>query len=249
MALDKAALSSIIECWGSIEDAATAVVLIGVIGELVAELTHLVRSDRWHRRLAVGSILAVIIGIAGELASQHRLSGYNGELVAMINDDAANASKEAADASERAANIEALTAWRDIRENLPAIQAALKGTLGSITLEYVQADPESVSLAAQISHIIDDNPGWKGVITPKLYSNRAVVGIHIPDRGNAASRALRAAFDVAKVSYLSDEVPEESTTVGIMTMGPSPVTTDAVITIGSREAPFAKLGQKKVMKT
>jgi hypothetical protein len=68
MTFSKDELSSLVAVWGRIEDVATAIVLLGVVGEFVSELTSWIKSCRWKHRTVVVSTLAVIAGIAGELA-------------------------------------------------------------------------------------------------------------------------------------------------------------------------------------
>jgi hypothetical protein len=82
---DNASLDSLIWFWGWAEDASTSVVALGALGEFVAELTKIIRSRWWKRWLAKASAIVLIVGVVGELVSQHQLSGYNGQLVALIN--------------------------------------------------------------------------------------------------------------------------------------------------------------------
>ena len=144
MALTKEALSTLIEKWGTIEDVATGIVLIGVVGEFVAELTKLLKSGIWKRRIAAYSTLAVIIGIAGELASQHRLSDFNGQLVAGIE-------IEANTAIERAARLEAAAAPREITQpKTSALVTLVKAKPRLVRVETYIFDVESARLAAEI---------------------------------------------------------------------------------------------------
>lgn len=96
MTFSKDQLTSLVAFWGTLEDIATAVVLIGVAGEFVAELTHFIKSRRLKQRIAALSTLAVIVGVAGELASQHRLARLNNQLQAAIELEASNAQEAAA---------------------------------------------------------------------------------------------------------------------------------------------------------
>jgi len=156
MMLDKIALASLIERWGPIEDASTAVVLLGVIGELIAELTPVIRSERSKKRLAVISTLAVIIGIAGELFTQHRLSAYNGELIALVNNDAAKANERAEELTKESAQLsldlakerEKTSPRHLTKEQFNAIQR-LRGKVQVVGVTWEAATEPSV-FAAQI---------------------------------------------------------------------------------------------------
>lgn len=105
MTLTKEELSGLIDWWGTIEDISTGVVLIGVAGEFIAELTTLIKKERRKRITIVISTLLVIVGIAGELTTQHRLASFNDQLVAIVEAEADAAKTQASAAIAEAARL------------------------------------------------------------------------------------------------------------------------------------------------
>jgi hypothetical protein len=97
---------------------ATAVVIVGVIGEFVAGFTDLfgVREKKErHERIGKISTLLVIAGLAAELLSHNRSSKYSQQINATLNETAAAANEQAAQANRQAgeANRDAGEARRD----------------------------------------------------------------------------------------------------------------------------------------
>ncbi|MGO9589890.1 MAG: hypothetical protein ACLP3K_07580 [Candidatus Acidiferrales bacterium] len=115
----------------------TAVVGLGCVGECIAEFTSLPRSDQRKHKLARLSLMVLILGIAGELLSAVRTSQLSGQIIANIEERAADAEQKAGEANDRAAlnekeaaqlqkdaeaehlarvKIEAAVAWRQLSE-------------------------------------------------------------------------------------------------------------------------------------
>jgi hypothetical protein len=174
MALTKEALSALIDTWGTVEDISTGVVLVGVVGEFVAELTKCIKNRRWKHRIAAWSTLAVIVGIAGELASQHRLSDFNVQIQALIEQETANANQEAGrlgvnvtdlkafvdrQTSEAAASLAALQATQAAFNN--AIKTANKRLVRAISGQRILLPDEIDKLKASIRRL----PKMKFVIS------------------------------------------------------------------------------------
>jgi hypothetical protein len=220
----------------------------------------------WSNFFFWASILALVMLGITEIVS-HRYTERKDELADIEQDrtkrrhdeEIARLHLETATASERAATLEkeaaaarleqerlkALVAWRTIP--MPArnqLASALADAGGSVALVYVQNDPEAVYLAAEISNVFaaanrpDRKNKWQVVGVPRMYSDRVVFGIHIPDRGNKQSKLIQQAFSDCRIEYFRDDVPDTGMVIGAISQGPRPLTTDAVIIVGSKQPPF-----------
>ena len=237
MNLEQTALTALIDRGAIIEGWATAIVLIGVAGEFVAELTALIHSEKWKKRTVITSTLLVIAGIAGELFAQGKLSNLNGRLDATIE-------KEAGDANQRAALIEQASAWRLISTvDRVKMELSLGTGHGSVTVAYMEADPESELVAFQIASAfnnVNSQAGsqlWHVEIDPRIYSDRVIFGVIVSPSDNETTKLVRRAFDEGKVAYEVGAIPANNFTIGGITIGSKAVTTDAVILVGSKRPP------------
>lgn len=97
-----ASLKTALRCWEWFGYISTAVVGLGCVGEFIAEFTSLPRSDRCKHKLARLSLMILILGIAGELLSAVRTSQLSGQVIANIEERAANAEQKAEEANDRA---------------------------------------------------------------------------------------------------------------------------------------------------
>src|SRR5713226_7856908 len=85
---------------------ATALVFFGVVGESITELTNLLKSDHVRKRIEKISALVLILGLALELFSGFKISGFNEQITAVLNKEAGDARRTADNATERAAKLE-----------------------------------------------------------------------------------------------------------------------------------------------
>jgi hypothetical protein len=106
MITDNASLESALDFWDWFEYGATALVLIGVIGEYVADFTRVSESNKWKNLVGKISTLLLIVGISGELLGLVKISEYSGKIIALLNERAARAIKDAGDAMQKAAEAE-----------------------------------------------------------------------------------------------------------------------------------------------
>ena len=139
--------------WGNFLLMSTLIVLIGVVGEGVAELTKLLDGNPSLKKFVeVSSVLILIIGIAGELWGEARtssigdqISGFLSVKAGAANDRAASAEKEAAESNERAKSLEKET--EELRSKNLALEAEI--------------DPRKVS-DADIKSIVDGMKPFTG---------------------------------------------------------------------------------------
>jgi len=102
--------------------------------------------DRWG---AVIADAAVALGVFGEIYFSERAGACQNELRRRSNN-------KLADANQRLAEIQKITAWRQITpEQRESIQNAIKDKVGnlSVLVEYERTDPESWSYAMSICEI------------------------------------------------------------------------------------------------
>lgn len=103
------ALKASLEFWDVVEYASTLIVLVGVLGEYIAEFTEFAQKRGLMRKLGKLSTLVLIVGLGGELVGLVRTSQLSGELVASLEDQSGQAIKNA-----EAANTTAKRFDRDI---------------------------------------------------------------------------------------------------------------------------------------
>jgi hypothetical protein len=167
------ALEAAQKCWETAGDVATLVVIVGVIGEFLAEFTNVLdlknldlkKNDARRHRFGKFSTLILIAGLAGELLSHNRSSKLSAkinalqtEAAAMANKEAGQARKQAGEALERAAKadlarvqLEASMMWRHLSEKQKQILCSVlspKRANQSMIISSPQ-DPEAWSYAAE----------------------------------------------------------------------------------------------------
>lgn len=101
-ASDVASLKSALGWWELAEYMSTGVLFVGCIGEFFAEFTRFPKSERARHKLARLSLILVIGGIAGELCATVRTSELSGQIIAYVQENAADAKKSADAAAQDA---------------------------------------------------------------------------------------------------------------------------------------------------
>lgn len=240
--------------WGLV-----ASLVVGVISTVLIVWMASTKEGYWDRERD-----AARERIAGLVKDTERLSGDAEAAkaeIATAQNNAATANERAAAANERAAALEkeatqarleqerlkGLVNWRVIDPaKISALASALRQSTGTVTLRYVATDAEAVGVAVQISKALEEanrlagRQVWTYTPDPHVYSNRLVFLIHIPDLNTNDSRAVRAAFSVAHIEYLSDDIVESQSgaMVGGVTFGAMGDRPNALIIIGSKAPPF-----------
>jgi hypothetical protein len=144
-------LMSSAHCWEIAGYFSTALVLIGVIGEFVGELTNWVSSELWKRRLLVASTLTLIIGIAAEILTQVQSNSKNSLVIGILN-------KSVEDERTARVNLEVQIAPRRLdlkqQKSLAALFAKFPGR--TVHVSSYMRDHEADFLARQILRAIYD---------------------------------------------------------------------------------------------
>jgi hypothetical protein len=102
-----ASLKSALGWWEWAEYVSTGIVFVGCIGEFIAEFTRISQRENIRHTVARLSLALVIAGIAGELCATVKTSQLSGQIIAYVEQNAADAktsADSAADASKRASD-------------------------------------------------------------------------------------------------------------------------------------------------
>lgn len=131
--------------------------------------------------IGIGLIVEYIVILRAIVASGEatRLSD---EKVAEANKVAQQAVKEAAEARERAAKVEQLTAWRHIdAEATDTISRAFSGksSILSILVEYQSGDAEAFSLACELAQLFTELGNRKIVFQSNSHLDRTLFGVTV----------------------------------------------------------------------
>jgi hypothetical protein len=101
---DIASIDALLNWWGSAEYFATAFVILGCVGEFVAEFTKF-RTEDWRHKLGKISLLLLIAALGIELGALVRTNSLSGQEIAILNGVAADARTVAANAEGATKNV------------------------------------------------------------------------------------------------------------------------------------------------
>jgi hypothetical protein len=107
-------LQSSLGRWDSLEYFSAALVLFGVAGESLLELTDIWKNCKHRKRLVIASALLLIVGLAFELACAVMISSTVGQITAILNKETGDARQEAGTANDSAAKAQNETASLEI---------------------------------------------------------------------------------------------------------------------------------------
>lgn len=96
MSLDIPSLTADAEFWEYAGYAATGIVVVGVAGEAITELTRWIKSRPLKRFIERASALILLIGLAGEILTQVQANNKNSLIVGILNGQAETAKLELA---------------------------------------------------------------------------------------------------------------------------------------------------------
>jgi hypothetical protein len=139
MSTDVPTLISSLGWWETVGFIAAGIVLLGVIGEFLAEFTDvfkLKQNEKRRTRFAKLSALVLIVGLLGELPSLFKTSHLSGQIINVLNKEANAANKEAAQARKDAADAYGQAAKASLRaEGLAEENTKLRGEIEKATAE------------------------------------------------------------------------------------------------------------------
>jgi len=178
-------LSSCLLFWEVAGYVCTGIVILGCVGEYVAEFTSIPRSKRERHRIARLSLIILTAGIAGELLTAIRSSQISGKVIADLQTtvrEAKGSASDAADAAQRA-------------------KAAADGAEKSLTLLRAQVIPRSVFVAEKAGILVN---AMKPFAWQKLEIRTNLAGIRDPkEREETSLLESEIRFLVGQVSKWS----------------------------------------------
>lgn len=114
---DISLLQSALTWWEYLDYAATFVVFIGVLGELLAEFTNVFKTKNTKSREKKATLIftvVLLVGLAGELAALIRTSRLTGQITAILRNDIVAAYKSANEATVKASAANERAAKADL---------------------------------------------------------------------------------------------------------------------------------------
>jgi len=138
-------------------DRVAYLILVGLLVD-IADL--FIPEGWWKIAVAIGANLLIFGGVWGELLFAKRAREADDGRVAEANAIAALAQKEAAEARERTAEIERITAWRHISpEQAAQIADALRSRAAilDVLIEHERGDSEAYSYARELAKVFSDS--------------------------------------------------------------------------------------------
>jgi hypothetical protein len=226
-------LTSSLDGWDRFEYFTVAIVIIGVAGESVVELTNFIKSESRRKQFGRGSALLLIFGLSLELLALVKVNNISGQIIATLDNDAAQARKEQE-------LLKQIVNWRIIpfdklKEASRRLSAAK--TKGAVRLSYVLFDSESFWLAKQLEIIFDSAPGWKLQFQAHGYAGVLVTGVHIPGPDTEIAQTVRESFALTGLTFTTQSPPQPALWAGAPTEPPA----DVEIIVGTKVPPS---GQK-----
>ena len=91
MALDITTLESSLGIWSFAGYCTTAIVAVGCLGESIVEFTNCVRPRSFAKRVGAGAAIVLIAGLGGEVLTQVKVNSLSGQIIALLNDEVAEA--------------------------------------------------------------------------------------------------------------------------------------------------------------
>jgi hypothetical protein len=164
----------------------------------------------WKLPLTIVADVLIIAGLWGESwflkrarkADDSRVAEAEKALAAAV-DRAGKLEKEAAEARERTARIEELTAFRHISpEQHRNIVAALRGKIEpsvNVLIEWERGDTEAFLYAWQISNVLEETRGTKNRFNPNSWLDWHGFGVWMNSDKSVDLRSIAAAFEDAGI--------------------------------------------------
>jgi hypothetical protein len=173
---DISKLQSALTWWEYAEHAATLIVFIGVLGELLAGFTNCFRTkDNKSREKRVTLIFTVVllIGLAGELTALVRTSKLTGNITEILRNDIAAAYQSAADANRRAnenesSNLRLRTDLEHASAESRSKQAELRVEQRNTAEAQRQAAEAQLALK-QHTEEIEKRQNWRLIANPEKF--------------------------------------------------------------------------------
>jgi len=237
MALAIDTLTSSLSPWEDTGYVATGIVITGCIGESIVEFTKWIKDERNKSLAGRISAFILIAGLALEVLAQVKVNSISGQIIALLNNQTAEARAETA-------RVQTAVAWRIIpNDQYIELAHLLEKGRGSVTIGWIANDPESMYFAWQLSYLFEQvgahvPNSWTVRIDARSYSQTFVRGVFVPGPDSPATEAIRSAFTAARLPFSTNDVPAATYNInnGLAVTDPIP-TTDAFVMVGSKPPP------------
>jgi hypothetical protein len=206
---DVASIDTLLNWWECAEYIAEAFVILGCVGEFVAEFTK-VRTEDWRHALGKISLLLLIAALGIELGALVRTNNLSGQEIAILNGVAADARTRAANAENKTLQLRAAIADRDLDEKQQReVRESIKAFAGkTVYIRSYPNDSEALRLILEIKAALGPTIHVEDRAGQMLSGGTLVLGIRIDPgiRERAFGEALFTAFKDANLSVepLSD---------------------------------------------
>jgi hypothetical protein len=128
-------------------------------------------------------------------------------------------------------DFESQFAWRTIPANVhDKLIALLAIKPGTMQIGFVAADPESTFLALQLQQIFSAAK-WQTSLSANTYPGQILVGIFVPDTGDAETEQARAALKSVGILFSTGNAPAQAMSFG------STDSSKPLIVVGSKPTP------------
>ncbi len=184
-ASDLAALRSSLKSWEVFEYSAAGIVLLGVMGEYVAEFTGWAADRGIEKKLSKISTLVLIVGIAGEGIGLFRTSQLSGELIASLEEQSNRAFERAVRAEGNAESARATSKGFEARiaeANRASAEAnaRVKEAEAQVTLANAASKNAVATVATAEARIAEATATAKGAEARGAEATLALAKIKLP---------------------------------------------------------------------
>ena len=166
---DVTSIDALLSCWERAEYIAEAFVILGCVGEFVAEFTDIVKLE-WRHRFSKVSLLVLIAALAVELGALAKTNNLAEQEIALLN-------KSAEQERLAGVKIEETVAWRrlnsDQQTQLSSDSSASPDKLQALCTS--RRDKEAETLCSEVAKALHD-AGWT-VFAPAGFQDMAGSGL------------------------------------------------------------------------
>lgn len=170
-----------------------------------------------------GPVLAdafVALGVATEVLYAARARSKAATIKRRSDEKIAAANERAENAQLETARLKAQFSWRGLGTQADKLQELLLKSPGKVSIEYVEADPDSMSLAKQFVTAIRFS-NWTVTSHAGAYGTSLRSGIIVPEPDSKSDSApftvsIREALTRAGIEFATDRLPEAYTLTGDM---------------------------------
>lgn len=223
MALDISALELSLNGWALAGYVATGVVALGCLGESIVEFTNWIKSGSCAKKIGAGSAILLIIGLAAEILTQVKLNTMNGQIIAILDDEAAQAKDRFAKDEIALSQVRTKRTIND-RKYATLVACFRDSPKIPIYLRPGFLDPDAKDLSDRIQSALNDAnfpapPPWpkeSGALTWNTPGTFLLLqDLQNPPIGAASLQKCLMKIDMAAPAYPDPKQPAGTISIGI----------------------------------